>query len=353
MKTKENIMFGINMPISSIDDLSESDRLKLKAHKFGRHDGSTKFEKIIPISEDEEILIIEIDDKVGTLERIDIEYGEGSKATENSFEIEVIDAHPFDVFGEGSKFSGFPLEPTYKMQIDRVDTDSLRENKICLSERKKRKRAVLDLSNFNTDEINIEKVLARRKCKFSNEEYEYLVQMENFQDKIWVSQQYCEARGKKAWNAFQNQLKKWDEKIEPLSGEENLVKAISNTLMKILKREDKLKYLGSSENISLESIPGVIISEVIEEHFHDLLSHAENTKEGHNTPSINFDNIDNSLRSSIDQHVQHYFNKREVTTVSHAKTLEEVTNKKLVSAQENIKMRNELVRFAKYINQSL
>lgn len=78
MKTKEQIMFDITMPISSVDDLSESDRLKLK--DYNRQDeesSSTKFEKIIPISEEEEILIIEIDDKTGTLERLDIEYGEG------------------------------------------------------------------------------------------------------------------------------------------------------------------------------------------------------------------------------------------------------------------------------------
>lgn len=229
----------------------------------------------------------------------------------------------------------------------------MREGKICLSERKKRKRAVLDLSNFNTDKINIEKVLARRKCKFDDEDYEYLVQIENFQDKIWVSQKYCERQGKKAWNTFQNQLKKSDEKRGQLLREENLVNSISNTLMKILKREDKLKYLGSSENISLESIPGVIISEVIEEHLHELIEQAESMKDEETAPSINFDKIDNSLKSCIDQYVEHYFKKREVTTCTPATTLEEINKKKLAKAQENIKMRNELVRFAKYINQSL
>lgn len=257
---------------------------------------------------------------------------------------------PLDVYNNDKPIDkrlhkAFPPSIT-RLPPEKIDMDELREGTICLSERKRRKRDILQLTNYCTSKVDIKKILGSRPKPKYPDDMEYLVQFDGFQDAIWVSETICKSRGKRAFTAYLNQVKKEEvNESNILDEKEAFLESISDRLIKIFKKENRLHCLEQSNELSLDNIPGFVMKEVIQTMYSEMTEMAKKLLEkGPVKYPEKLKNIETDLKQFIDQTIDES-SKR----VERQITFEE--SEKLDLARKEIKLRKELVRFAKYINQ--
>ncbi|EFC49566.1 predicted protein [Naegleria gruberi] len=354
MKTKEHIMFDLEMP-SSLESLSEADRKKLSSFQRSNSRGNIQtYEKIVPISLNDD-LVIDIDDNAEKNpfdvynddsiseyrypKDCDVKKKKSANGSSSNGQVSSEDSsRPSSAGSSGSskriRVNANPLCETvsHNLQIDTIDTDSLRDGILCLSERKRRKRAILNLSTFNAEAMVIEKILQRRKTGFEDE-YEYLVKPENFEDTVWVSESVCKIKGVKAWALYQ----KCTDSIPSFeSKEEQLIDEISKEICDCFENDgilDALIDLEKEENVNA-IIQSTFMDNLLMNYSQDL-STLRNVK-----TSIASSKLPEKIKKHIDEKVEQFL---QMSAMKSKRDPLEIT-------KNDIALRKELVKFANYIN---
>ncbi|KAL9646486.1 hypothetical protein ABK040_006480 [Willaertia magna] len=316
MKTKEHILFDI-LPEEGSD---ENQQQSLKKRKY---------ERVIQLLPEEETLIIELNDKVNALEYIEVDEGDGFES------IHYIEANPLDVYNDetvllnsskaifqkdkpiniptdnpkinlelekknyneayGKEFLPF-IERKAKLQVDTIDMNELRRpGVICLTEKKRRKRDVIDLSNFHLKNLVVEKILKKRTKKRSlqsngtntintntiiKEEVqvdEFLVQWKGWpsSELMWVNYNICNKFGSRVLKEF---LRKNNVK-EEMNGNDNniisfeeVIQHLASRICDILQRDAKLSLLDETPNLNFT---GSFIREILLENIEFIEKYAK------------------------------------------------------------------------------
>jgi len=367
MKSKELVMFDIAMP--SVVDLpekpssSERDPFKdLRSLRNLKRKQSTVFEKVVQISPEDEVVVVEVHDNPGSLQILEVDEGQG-------LDVSYVECNPFDVYNNDQilQYRHSRKAPTTKasadedliqknvntdpirndmtkMVIDFVDMDDLRQGTICMSERKRRKRNIVDLSAFSGQKLVIDKILDKRQClnvDSEEEKYEYLIQLKNFkQDKIWVSESVCQRLGKRQFNAFNSKLENGEDEFEECTNQsDELVQELARKILKALKHEGKLKSL-DTEKLSLDTLSGKDIGSILEETSDTIFNHAVDVEDRSTDGSLPED-----FKQVLDQQMDYYIGKWLKSSECALSTVRED------QIREELKLRKEIIKFAKYINQ--